>query len=309
MSNRFMRSWLNKNFGFSKAEFNGLLVLIFLIVILKSVPFLYDVLNKDSIEGVDVLSNLQIIEIAEEKRYDYKKVEHAPLFKDNKARRLSNFDPNTINRAGWQNLGLSQKQAQAIENYTNKGGRFYEPEDVQKMYTISPEMYRKLLPFIKITPKKTASKEQITGAVTSITFERKALILVEINHADSTQLQQIKGIGPAFARRIIAYRNRLGGFIKKEQLLEIYGIDSAKFLEVEQQIVLDAASVKTIDINTADFTALKYFPYLSYKQMNAIIQYRKQHGKFNSADDLKKVAILNQQVIEKLLPYVSFTID
>ncbi|MET4081986.1 competence protein ComEA [Pedobacter sp. UYP30] len=301
-----MKTWLNKNFGFNKAEFNGLLVLIFLIVILKSLPFLYDVFSKDAVDDVDVMSKIQKIEIADRQRYDYKKNGTKASFKERKESKLFYFDPNTIDVVGWQNLGLSQKQAQAIVNYTNKGGKFYKPEDLKKMYTISPEMYNRFFPFIKIEPRTAVSTHPTASVVTTSTFTKKSTIVVEINSADSSQLQQIRGIGPAFARRIVRYRTRLGGFIKKEQLLEVYGLDSAKFEEIKAQVSVDASTVKTININVADFEALKRFPYLSYKQINAIIQYRKQHGNFNMADDLKKVAILNQQVIDRMLPYISF---
>ena len=301
-----MKTWLNKNFGFSKAEFNGFLVLICIIVVLKSAPFLYDVFGKDAVDDVDVLSKLQNIELIDQQRYVYKKDGKDISPKEPNKSKLFYFDPNTIDVTGWQNLGLSKKQAQAVVNYTDKGGKFYKPEDVRKMYTISSETYKRLLPFIKIEPNKISSIQPIKPPVTSNTFNNKATVVVEINGADSLQLQQIKGIGPAFARRIIAYRNRLGGFIKKDQLLEVYGLDSTKFEEIKVQVAVDADAVEVINLNTADFEVLKRFPYLSYKQINAIIQYRKQHGNFNTSDDLSKVAILNAKTIAKMLPYFDF---
>ncbi|RZL34282.1 MAG: helix-hairpin-helix domain-containing protein [Pedobacter sp.] len=64
--------------------------------------------------------------------------------------------------------------------------------------------------------------------------------------------------------------------------------------------------MRSININTADFNALKTSPYLSYKQINAIIQYRKQHGNYSSIDDLRKILILTPQVIDKVAPYLVF---
>ena len=130
--------------------------------------------------------------------------------------------------------------------------------------------------------------------------------VVEINAADTLELDKIKGVGPAFARRIVKYRERLGGFHSKEQLFEVYGVDTLKYNEIKDQIRINEEGIKKININTADFEALKNHPYLKYKQINAIIQYRKQHGMYSGIADLKKVLILSPQTIEQLTPYLQF---
>ena len=42
--------------------------------------------------------------------------------------------------------------------------------------------------------------------------------------------------------------------------------------------------------------------------MNAIIQYRTQHGSYKSIDDLRKIAILNEEIIRKIEPYFSLSL-
>lgn len=308
-----MRTWLNKNFGFSKAEFNGLLVLVFFIIVLRAVPYFYDFFHKDVADDPSFMAKIQKIEIADQPKYGYNKDGFKNAFNKSQPRGFSSqkeeklfaFDPNTIGLDGWKQLGLSPKQAQAIVNYTTKGGKFYKPEDLQKMYTVSPQTYKRLFPFIKIEAKGRTESPN-AKAFSSTTFSKKAAVVIEINNADSLQLQQIRGIGSAFARRILAYRDKLGGFVKKEQLREVYGLDSAKYEEIKEQVSINLGSIKLININTADFEALKRFPYLSYKQMNAIIQYRKQHGNFKDAEEMKKVAIINQATIDKIVPYLAF---
>jgi len=99
-------------------------------------------------------------------------------------------------------------------NYTNKGGKFYKAEDLQKMYTISPKMYRKLFPFVNIENQASHYPKKDFG------FEKKEYVkkpptIIDINTADSAQLDEIKGVGGTFANRILKYRERLGGFHKK----------------------------------------------------------------------------------------------
>ncbi|KIA90853.1 hypothetical protein OC25_24005 [Pedobacter kyungheensis] len=298
-----MRIWLNKHFGFSKGEFNGLLFLVLLIIVIKAIPFIYGYYKPVEKDDPLLLSRIQQLKVVDEERQAYisERTEH-----DNKPKNLRffNFDPNTLPVAGWQSFGLSPKQAAAVVNYTLKGGRFYKPEDLQKMYTISPELYHKLLPYVQIAEKPAGVDKSFTP------LERKAYVkktvIVDINTADSAELDEIKGIGGTFAKRIIKYRDRLGGFYKTEQLMEVYGLDEQKYAEIKDQVSIGKAGLKTININTAVFNDLKSNPYLSFKQINAIIQYRKQHGNYTGIDDLKKVVLLNQEVIDKISPYISF---
>lgn len=129
---------------------------------------------------------------------------------------------------------------------------------------------------------------------------------VEINTADSALLTRIHGIGPSFARRIVAYRKKLGGFINREQLQEVYGLDAEKYAEINNEIRVDASRVSKIPVNRVDIEQLRRFPYLSYKQANAVIQYRNQHGNYSSIDDMSRIAILNEDILRKITPYISF---
>ncbi|MFD2288656.1 ComEA family DNA-binding protein [Pedobacter petrophilus] len=250
------------------------------------------------------MAQIQKIELTDDRNFYAvrDRIEHAGTVR---AEKFFYFDPNTLNPEGWQSLGLSPKQAQSIVNYTKKGGKFYKPEDLQKMYTISPERYAKLLPFVQIAAQPSGYPQN------KMPFEKKVLVkktfqVVDINTADSARLDEIKGIGGAFATRILKYRERLGGFHHKEQLMEIYGLDSSKYNEIKDQVTISSVALKMVNINTAVFNDLKGNPYLSYKQINAIIQYRKQHGNYSGLSDLSKVLILNQDIINKIAPYISF---
>jgi competence protein ComEA len=302
-----MKKWLNEHFGFTKREFNGLLVLIFVIVLLYFAPTVYRNLfyQSKALNEVEraALSELVLIKDKEHANFYFTKNEIEEKEFNQKVK-LFDFDPNIIDVEQWQMLGLSAKQANAIINYRNKGGKFYKTEDLKKMYTISPEKYQQLVPYIKLSSVSSNREQQM--AFTPKVSAKKEFKVIELNTADTVNLMNISGVGLAFARRIAKYRNRLGGFYKKEQLLEVYGIDSIKYHEIKDQVMVDADAIQKIQINKVEFDDLKSHPYLNFKQINAIIQYRKQHGKFNSVDDLKKVLILPAQVIQNLSPYLIF---
>ncbi|WP_316772149.1 ComEA family DNA-binding protein [Pedobacter frigiditerrae] len=303
-----IKTWLNNYFGFTKREYNGLLALMASLLLVSVLPYFYSIyfVKSSFVSNEEEIALKELILVNQQEPSYYSKVRNQIEDSEATPATLFKFDPNKIDVAQWQKLGLSAKQAQSIVNYRNKGGKFYKPEDLQKMYTITPEKYQALLPYIEIENTSFTNKFEKKTYPEATPYAKKELVIVEINGADTLQLDEIKGVGAAFARRIANYRSKLGGFYKKEQLLEVYGLDSVKFAEIKDQVRIDIANIKKININTAEFEDLKNHPYLKHKQINAIVQYRKQHGKFNSVDDLKKVAILTPQIIQNLVPYLTF---
>jgi competence ComEA-like helix-hairpin-helix protein len=151
--------------------------------------------------------------------------------------------------------------------------------------------------------KSTADKsEPKTFAIVKL----KPGATVELNTADSAQLTQVHGVGPSFAMRIVRYRYRLGGYYNKEQLKEVYGIDDTIYRKLKDQLTIDRGAITKININTISFASLRQFPYLDYKQASAVIEYRNQHGKYASLDDIKNVAIITPEIITKIEPYIIF---
>jgi competence protein ComEA len=299
-----MKRWLNNNFGFTKGEFNGVLALLVLILLITLFPYAYRLIKAE--EPVDEEEQLAILKLSagNEKETAQLNTRHDVDFKPkHKIKELFVFDPNTIGISEWQKLGLSARQAQAILTYRSRGGQFRKTEDLKKMYTISDRVYTELAPYVHI---KDIGGQQIKTFVKRPAFVKPALKIIELNGADTTELDLIKGVGMAFANRIIKYRNRIGGFYKKEQLMEVFGIDSVKYLEIKDQVRIDETKVRKININTAQMEDFKNNPYIRYKQVNAILQYRKQHGSYKEIGDLSQIAILTPETIALLKPYLTF---
>ncbi len=282
-----------------------MLGLVLLIAGIAAIPKAYEIMvpagkTKDHYKPVAIKMPAD----SREKRHYARKVveDHIKIRQE-----LFVFDPNTIGIEEWQSLGLSARQSAAIINYRKKGGKFRKAEDLQKMYTIHDEMYKRLFPYVRIEPKpRDAAFYVKRGDAVKPVHKKQVLNIIEVNHADSTALVEIKGIGPAFASRIIKYRERIGGFHKKEQLMEVFGLDSLKFKEINSQVSLDTAGLRKIYINAALAGDFKNHPYIKYKQANALVQYRKQHGDYRNIADLSKVLILDAETINRLAPYLNF---
>ena len=276
--------------------------MIILIGVITFIPYVYEFLVPDQ-EDVRAeraaIEKLILVETLKKKEWVSHKIPVKGVVFD--------FDPNHVSQSDWQRLGLSVKQAAVMIRYRAKGGKFRKKEDLQKMYPISPELYARLIPYIHISSLADSTSFKKPFKYPAIT--KRQPVMVSINSADTLALDEVKGIGPAFARRIVKYRDRLGGFCRKEQLLEVFGLDSIKYREIKDQVTVDVRSLKKININRVEFAGLQHHPYLNFRQINAILQFRKQHGNYGNIADLKKVAILSAETIEKLAPYISFDHD
>lgn len=302
-----MKVDIKNHFAFSKKEWNGMLIMILLIIGVFILPYAHDYFQQDKPVNFEKL-HLAFAKLKEasDETHAYPKKDFNVTNEAEKAKNIAlvlfDFNPNKLPEEKWRLLGLKDYQIKVIKNYESKGGRFFKNEDLKKIYSIKSTDYIRLAPYIRI-PEKVYPEQKSDFKV-----EKKpiALVIVDINQADSATLTEISGIGPAFASRIIKYRSRLGGFVKKEQLMEVFGLDSSKYIAIEKQVVINTKGVRKIAINLVSFEDLKHFPYLSFKQMNAIIQYKKQHGKYRSIADLSKIAILNEEILRKIEPYFQF---
>lgn len=137
-------------------------------------------------------------------------------------------------------------------------------------------------------------------------YHRQPLV-VELNSADTVTLQLLYGIGPSFARRIVAYRERLGGYTSKEQLFEIYGFTPSMLASISPYLELDTANLRHIHINTIELKKLVKHPYIEYYQARDIVTLRNRGFVFNTPDDLRAVPSMSDSTLNRLLPYLDFS--
>lgn len=208
------------------------------------------------------------------------------------------FDPNKLSAEQWMSFGLSQKQSASVLNYIKKGGKFRTKKDVLKIYGMDEKLYGILLPYISLPDSivKERSQYQIK--------EKRKYDPVDINVADSIQLEELKGIGPTLASRIVRYRDKLGGFVNDEQLREVYGVNDTLFRLIREQVIVKDNNIRSVFLNSDSFPVLAAHPYIGRKLAGMILNYRKQHKRFESADELRNLPLLTDEIFRKLAPYL-----
>ncbi len=204
------------------------------------------------------------------------------------------FDPNRATAAELSQLGLSESEVRGIISYREKFKPFEKASDLLAVYNLDSLRASALLPFVMIDSLPEESR----------TIE-KAPVLVNLNTADTNLLKSLPGIGSVFARRIVKYRDRLGGFHSKEQLLEVYGMDRQRYLGVLPLLILDNSTVRQLNINELGFSELLAHPYLEYEVVQNIVNFRERVRRYQSVEELQHIELIDAHLFSKIAPYLT----
>jgi competence protein ComEA len=220
------------------------------------------------------------------------------------------FDPNTISSSDWKTLGVRDKTIQTILNFLSKGGHFYKPEDLQKIYGLHKDEYERLEPYVNIETTASSLNQQFVSSkpddeIRPLRNYAPRYTSLDINTADTSAFISLPGIGSKLALRIVTFRDKLGGFYSIDQIAETYGLADSTFQKIKQYLKLENASVKKININTASVDEMKAHPYIKYSIASPIVSYRNEHGLFSKVEDIKKIMAVTDEIYQKIAPYLS----
>ena len=140
--------------------------------------------------------------------------------------------------------------------------------------------------------KKQKTKQKVTRKDNTcvVHHEERAVTIVDLNTADTTILKQLPGIGSTFAKWIVEYRAKLGGYCESGQLLEVYGMDSSRYEGIKDFVKIDSSfTPKKLRINADEFKVLLKHPYLEYEAVKEIVNYREHKGLITSWEQLEKI--------------------
>jgi len=204
------------------------------------------------------------------------------------------FDPNKATDSEFLRLGFSNKQITTIRKYMDKGGVFRDKADFFKIRVISENQKRILSDWVVIEGKqKVPSGEKLAENAR----------VIDLNSADSIQLKQLPGIGSVLSKRIVKYRDLLGGFYSVNQLKEVYGLSEQTIRQIEEKVKLDNSKIRKIDLNFADADELSKHPYLKKNRATQIVKFRTKNGSLRDFSILRDSMILNIDEYNRIKPY------
>jgi len=210
------------------------------------------------------------------------------------------FDPNKYTVVDWMNLGLSEKQSAVVLSFTKKRP-LKSNEDLQKIFVINDELFN-LIKNYTIYPQTSYIEKETTHLSTT---EDVNIRVYDINVATVDELKTLPGIGQYYANKIIEYKDYLGGYVKIEQLLDLYKFDEEKLQKLKNKIEVKPYKIRQININTCTAYELKQHPYFNWNLANSIVKIREIHGNYDSVEDIKKSDLITKEVFQKISPYLT----
>lgn len=306
-----MGEWKNY-FVYTRKERLAIISLILITLALLAIPHLFE----PPLVPVKLTMTLPLVEITddtiasakEENTASHSNIKTAYYGKQAGLPKLFVFDPNTANEKELLDLGLSKKAAGVVIHYREKGGRFRQPEDLGKIYSIRKEQLNRLIPFVKIHLSRP--EESLPGGKRSGWGEPAAKPRetdsgpVDINDADQAMFESLPGIGPTLALRIIRFREKLGGFAHIGQVKEVFGISDSVFQVIGPRLKCLPEKIRQIDLNQVNEPELAQHPYFRGRLGYSILRYREQHGPFQSKEELRKLGGVDEITWKKIAPYV-----
>lgn len=215
------------------------------------------------------------------------------------------FDPNTADEKTLLQNGIPQHVASTIIKYRSSGAIFQVKEDLKKIYTLKEDIYKKIEPFIDIAPQEEIATAKVFESKNNFPKEenKSVNVTIDINNSSAEDWQKLQGIGPSFSKRIIKFRDQLGGFHTIEQVRETYGLPDSTFQKIKNQLQ-PSDILARINLNQATEGELKSHPYISWNQAKLIISYRKMHGDYKNVNKLLQIGALEKEWLEKLKCYL-----
>jgi competence protein ComEA len=293
-----MKDWLRDLFTFSAGERKGIIALVLILIIVCGIQIIvmrrppvpvagtYPEWLKDS--GILAESRVGHLQARDTLTDQLSAEQVMPIGK-------FYFDPNTATLGELLQQGISIRVCRTILSYRKKGGKFSKPEDLKKIYGLSPGMYSDLAEYIKIVPEGKTSRDRPSHAV-----ER-----IELNRADSGMLEALPGIGPVLAKRLVKYRSLLGGYYSTMQIREVYGITDSLFNRIASRLDADTMLLTKLNVNAATEKELARHPYIGKFSAAGIIRYREHVTSISDINELVLNGLIPENKFEKLKKYLS----
>lgn len=300
---------LKDYFSFTRGERIGLTVLLILIVLVMVANQVIFYFERPIAPNREMFERL----VAEYEAAQTLETEQLSLF---------SFDPNTIDSITFFQFDLPQRVKRNWLNYRRHGGKIRKKEDFARIYGMNDSLYRVVEPYLQLADAQSAGERRdyptqsvlpeesnIKQEESPMDFEERVyskapLQTVELNSASESELEALPGIGSVLSKRIVKYRDLLGGFSSVGQLVEVYGL-KPEIVELNcKNMTVDTAGIRRLDLNFLTVEELAKHPYLNFKEARKIVDFRSKNGYISNKYQLLNDSVIEQNLFRKLVFYL-----
>lgn len=226
------------------------------------------------------------------------------LHKERDTLKMYPFNPNYITDHKGYLLGLSTAEIDRLHAYRAAGKFVNSIKAFQEITTVSDSVLERISPYFKFPewtqrPAQKRISEQYSP-------KRSLPVVQDLNTATAEELKGISGIGEVLSERIVKFRDRLGGFLVEEQLMDVYGLDpEVAYRALEKFKLLSRPTIAKLSLNEASARELSQLVYLSNKVANDIVEYRELKGRIGSFAELADIEGFPFDKIDRIELYLS----
>lgn len=303
------RQLLKEYFSFSRGERIGLTVLLVLIALVMVANQFVFYFERPLAPNREMFERL----VAEYEAAQALEAEKLHLF---------DFDPNTIDSVTFFQLNLPQRVKRNWLNYRRHGGKIRKKEDFARIYGMNDSLYRIVEPYLQLTSVEQAgerttfsrssapgdnvytAQESNRSKFIEPSYPKATLQPLELNSASESDLERLPGIGSVLSKRIVKYRDLLGGFSSVDQLGEVYGIKPEIVDLNRNNVTVDTIAVRRLNLNFLTVEELAKHPYLNFKQARKIVDFRSKNGYISNKYQLLNDSVIEEDLFRKLVFYL-----
>jgi len=286
-------SKFKSHFWYNKSQRNGIFFLAIVIITLQLLYFFVDFSGDDKTN----LDSKEIVRFQEE--IDSLKALQLMASK----RKIFPFNPSFITDFKGYQLGMSTQEIDRLLQHRANGNYINSSSEFQLITKVSDSLLATISPYFKF-PNWVINKTKKNGASVKKPA-RSNIAIADINSATATALSSIVGIGDVLSKRIVSYRNKLGGFSFNKQLYEVYGLEQTVADKVlERFIVENPPRIKKLNVNEATFKEVLSIIYIDYQLTKKIVEYRDEVAEIQSLEELKKIEGFPLEKFDRIALYL-----
>ena len=214
------------------------------------------------------------------------------------------FNPNFITDFKGYKLGMSSEEIDRLLDYRKQNKWINSKEEFKMVTKVSDSFLDQISSYFKFPEWVTNPKPKYSDwkkGFKEKTFNQK----IDLNSATQLELKKVNGIGEALSKRIIDYRNKLGGFTNDIQLYEVYGLDYQLTDKVRNDFTVKTPKeIIKMNLNKISTSDIATVPGISFELAKRIWEFRILNERIVNFSELKNIEGLTERKLQGIQLYL-----
>ena len=279
---------------FTRSERDGIIFLVLLILSLGGVYYLVDFSQPSNLDT----NSSSLLKLQRE----LDSIRSIQL--EAKQPKIYPFNPNFLTDYRAYTLGIPADAVDKLTAFRAQNKWVNSARQFQEVTGISDSLLLVIEPYFKFPEWVNRPKPKIRFSkprYIEVSAEKK----IDLNVATAEMLERVPGIGKTYSKRIVSYREKIGGFAAIEQLFEVWGLRAEVIEKVSYQFAVKTpVHFEKMNVNTASASDMATINGISFELAKKIWEFRVLRERLDSLDELDKIEGLSPQKLARIKVYL-----